>query len=138
MAAPGTAIGRPVPLGPSPWARARPYAAAATLVGAAGVALGAVLGSVTPPPPLLITAGGIGGLAVLALALARYEAAVVLGVALIAVVKVEPAPADAILVVAMLVALVTGRFDLAPGPHGDGRAGRGAARPERDLDRRGD
>jgi O-antigen ligase len=116
MAAPGTAIGRPVPLGPSPWARTRPYAASAALVGAAGVALGGVLGSVTPPPPLLIAAGGLGALAVLAFALARYEAAVVLGVALIAVVKVDPAPADAILVVAMLAALVTGRFDLARVP----------------------
>jgi O-antigen ligase len=116
MAATPTATERPLRLGPPGWARARPYAAVVVLGGAAAVALAEVLGSVAPPPALLIAVGGIGALAVLALALARYETTVVLGVALIAVVKVEPAPADAILLVAMLVAVVTGRFDLARAP----------------------
>ena len=116
MAANPTASQRPVELGSPAWARARPYAAVMVLVGVAGIALGRVLGSIASPPALLIAAGGIGALAVLALALARYEETVVLGVALIAVVKVEPAPADAILLVAMLAALVTGRFDLARVP----------------------
>jgi O-antigen ligase len=113
MAATPSASARPLQLGLSAWARARPYAGGAALVGAAGVALGALLGSVAPPPPLLIVASGLGTLALLTLALTRYEATVLLGVALIAVVKVDPAPADAILAMAMLVALVTGRFDLA-------------------------
>jgi O-antigen ligase len=103
MAAPGTA-------------RARPYAAGAALVAAAAVASGGLLAPVAPPPPALIAAGGLGALAMLALALARYEAAVLLGLALLAVVRFEPAPADAVLLVAMLVAVVTGRFDLARVP----------------------
>ena len=74
---------------------------------------------------------------VLALALARYETTVVLGVALLAVVKVDPAPADAILLVAMLVALATGRFDLARVPTAMVVFVSGA-RAERDLDGRGD
>ena len=116
MAATPTATERPLRLGPPTRTRARPYAPVVVLAGAAAVALGAGLGSVAPPPTQLIAAGGIGALAVLALAHARYETAVVLGVALIAVVKVEPAPADAILLVAMLAALVTGRLDLARVP----------------------
>ena len=116
MAATPTATERPLRLGPPGWARARPYAAVVVLGSATAVALVEALSSVAPPPPLLIAVGGIGALAVLALALARYETAVVLGVALIALVKVEPAPTDAVLLVAMLAALVTGRFDLVRAP----------------------
>jgi O-antigen ligase len=116
MAATPTATERPLRLGPPAWPRARRYAAGVALAGAAAVALGTGLGSVAPPPPQLIAAGGLSALAVLALALARYEAAVALGVALIAIVKFEPAPADGVLIVVMLVALVTGRLDIARVP----------------------
>ncbi|MDP8943870.1 MAG: O-antigen ligase family protein, partial [Actinomycetota bacterium] len=65
-----------------------------------------------PPPLIVVLAAGLALVGVLALALARYEAAVALGVALLAAVKVEPAPPDAVFGVVMAVALVTGRFDL--------------------------
>ena len=49
-------------------------------------------------------------LAIVALAVARLDAAVVLGLALTSIVLVEPAPADVVLVVVIAVATVTGRF----------------------------
>jgi hypothetical protein len=55
---------------------------------------------------------GFGLLGTLALALARYDTAVALGIFLLAAVRIEPAPADLILFVVIAVALVTGRFDL--------------------------
>ena len=63
-----------------------------------------------PPPWGLIIAGCAGLGAVLALAIARYETAVALGILLLGVVRVEPAPPDAIFAIVMSVALVTGRF----------------------------
>jgi len=66
-----------------------------------------------PAPPLtLAVAAGIAGLAVLALALARFDAAVALGMLIFGFVLVEPAPPDAVLAIAIAVALVTGRFSL--------------------------
>lgn len=65
------------------------------------------------PPTGVIVAGGTLGLGgAVALALARYEAAVALGFLLLGAVVAEPAPADAIFAVVMAIALVTGRFDL--------------------------
>lgn len=67
----------------------------------------------SPPPAVSSTViGGVAGLAVLALALARYEAAAAFGFLLFGVVFVEPSPPDAVLVLVMAVALVTGRFTL--------------------------
>jgi hypothetical protein len=60
----------------------------------------------------VILAFGFGLLGTLALALARYDTAVALGIFLLAAVRIEPAPADLILFVVIAVALVTGRFDL--------------------------
>src|SRR4051794_4069347 len=51
-------------------------------------------------------------LLVLALAVARYDAAVALGLCLLPVVKFEPAPSDAVFAIVIVVAVVTGRFDL--------------------------
>ena len=48
----------------------------------------------------------------LALALARFDAAVGLGVALLGIVVVDPAPADLVFVVVIAVAAASGRFDL--------------------------
>src|SRR5262245_44737639 len=53
---------------------------------------------------------GLGVMAILGLAVVRPEAAVGLGVALLAVVRVEPAPADAVFAILMGLAFVTGRF----------------------------
>lgn len=82
-------------------------AAAGLLVFA--VAVGVAL-SKRPLPLTLVLAFGVGLLGTLALALARYDAAVGLGVFLLAAVRIEPAPADMILFVVIAVALVTGRF----------------------------
>ena len=60
----------------------------------------------------VVLAGGLGLTAVLALAIARYDAAVFLGFMLLGVVQFEPAPPDAALSVVIAVALVTGRVDL--------------------------
>src|SRR5262245_54663250 len=51
-------------------------------------------------------------MAVLALALARYEAAAALGMLIFGIVFVQPAPPDAVLMIVMAVAIVTGRFTL--------------------------
>jgi O-antigen ligase len=69
-----------------------------------------------PLPPALAITGGIGLVAVLALALARYHAAVALGLVLLGVQAVEPAPPDAILLVVMALAFVTARFRLRSAP----------------------
>jgi hypothetical protein len=84
------------------------------LAGAAGllvfaVATGVVL-SKHPLPLTLVLAFGVGLLGTLALAIARYDAAVGLGIFLLAAVRIEPAPADLILFVVIAVAFVTGRF----------------------------
>jgi O-Antigen ligase len=65
-----------------------------------------------PPPPLFVVAVGVGLLGTLALALARYDAAVAIGFLLLAIVRVEPAPTDVILGAVIAVAFVTGRFAL--------------------------
>ena len=84
------------------------------LAGAAGLLLFAVATGVAlskhPLPMTLVLAFGVGLLGTLALVLARYDAAVALGVFLLAAVRIEPAPADLILCVVIAVALVTGRF----------------------------
>ncbi len=69
-----------------------------------------------PPSWMVVLAGGVGLVLVLALAVARYEAAVALGIALLGVVAVEPSPPDGVFAVVMAVALVTGRFDLGKAP----------------------
>jgi O-antigen ligase len=65
-----------------------------------------------PPPLALVLAAGVSLLAILALALTRYDMAVALGVLLLAVVRVEPAPPDLVFAVVIAVAAVTSRFHL--------------------------
>lgn len=66
-----------------------------------------------PPPSLgLVMAGGLAATGVLALALARFDAAIALGLVLLAVVNVEPAPPDLVFMAVIAVAAVTGRFDI--------------------------
>jgi predicted secreted protein len=89
---------------------------AAPLVGAAGLlvvalAFGVVL-SRYPPSVAVVFAVGLGLLGTLALALARYDAAVGLGLFLLAAVRFEPAPADLVLAVVIAVAAATNRFSL--------------------------
>ena len=68
--------------------------------------------SANPPPLQLVLVGGIGALLVLALVLTKIEVAVGLGILLLGVVRLEPAPTDFILGTVVAVALVTGRFSL--------------------------
>ena len=72
------------------------------------VAVGVVLGRAPLPLPLVL-AFGVGLLGTLALAMARFDAAVVLGVLLLAVVRWEPAPPDLAVAVVIALALVTAR-----------------------------
>jgi O-Antigen ligase len=93
---------------------------AGRLAAAAGLLLLAVAAGVAlsrhPLPLTLVFAFGFGLLGTLALALARYDTAVALGIFLLAAVRIEPAPADLIFFVVIAVALVTGRFDLRRAP----------------------
>lgn len=69
-------------------------------------------------PGWAVLAGGLCLLGVLALAVANYDAAVALGFLLFAVVRVEPAPADAVFAVVIAVAVVTGRMNVSSTPAG--------------------
>jgi O-antigen ligase len=93
--------------------QARPPRAAGAALGAAilGLALAGLLYRF-PPSLALALAGGIVLVAALALAVARYHAAVALGFALLGVVLIEPAPADGVFVVLMAIAVVSRRFRL--------------------------
>ena len=62
------------------------------------------------PSTTLAVAAGIALLAALSLALARYETAAGLSMLILGVVFVEPAPPDALLMVVIAVALVTGNL----------------------------
>lgn len=84
----------------------------AAIVALLGVGIGYAASTYTPPSTPLLLAGGIGFAGLLALTLARYDAAVALGFLLLGVVAVEPAPPDAILAVVIAIAAVTGRFDI--------------------------
>jgi hypothetical protein len=65
-----------------------------------------------PPSWQMVLVVGVGMIGVLALAVARYEAAVALGFLLFGVVAVEPAPPDGVFAVVIAVAVMTGRFSL--------------------------
>jgi O-antigen ligase len=81
---------------------------------AAGGVLAVVLGFVVAehPPPLGYAAALVGAAGIVALAAARYDLAIAAGFVLLGVVRVEPAPTDALLAAAIGVAIVGRRFDL--------------------------
>ena len=81
-----------------------------------GVGMGVALSSYTLPSPGFLLAAGLAMCALLALALARLDAAVALGFGLLGVVAVEPAPPDVVLLTVIAIAAVTGRFDLSRVP----------------------
>lgn len=83
----------------------------------AGAALGVVLWLYPPPLPVVL-AGSIGLSGMLALAVARYDLAVGLGILMLGIVRFEPAPPDAIFAIVIAVAAVTGRFRLEGVPLG--------------------
>lgn len=74
--------------------------------------LTAIAFSDRPPPLTLGVAAGVALVTVLAVALASYDAVALLGTVLLGVVFFEPAPPDAVFLVGMAVAAVTGRFAL--------------------------
>ena len=89
---------------------------AAPLAGLAGAAAAAVvLGMVlaADPPPQTMVAAGVAGVALMVtLAVVSYDTAVALGFVLFGVVRVEPAPSDALLAVLAALAVVSGRVHL--------------------------
>jgi O-antigen ligase len=85
--------------------QASPLAGAAAAGGVAGIVV-----AIGPAPGAL--AGAIGLWAMLAIALASREAAIALGFLLFGVVRVEPAPADAVLALVAGLAIATGQVDL--------------------------
>lgn len=85
--------------------------AIAAVLAAAVLSVGLVAATETLSPSLpLAMAAGVGGTGFLALALARFDHAVALGFALMAVVEFEPAPPDAAFALIIAVAVATGRF----------------------------
>src|SRR4051812_19043345 len=88
----------------------------AAIVAAAGAAAVAAPVLARHPPSPVLVAGVIGVAALLMLAVSRFDAVVALGFLLLGVVKVEPAPTDALLAIA--IALSIARLDLrrVPGP----------------------
>ena len=97
--------------------QARPTHAGAAALGAAvlGLALAGLLYRF-PPSLALALVGGIVLVGALALALARYHAAVAVAFGLLGVVLVEPAPADGVFVVLIAIAVVSRRFRLSAVP----------------------
>ena len=80
-------------------------------IAASALALPVALGLARSEAPFgLELVGGAAFLTIVALAVARLDAAVVLGLALTGIVLVEPAPADVVLVDVIAVATVTGRI----------------------------
>jgi O-antigen ligase len=90
--------------------RATPLAGLAGAT-AAGAALGVALAA-DPPSGLMPAAAVLGIWLVLGLALASPGAAIALGFVLFGVVRVEPAPADAVLGLLAALAIATGQVDL--------------------------
>jgi hypothetical protein len=99
----------------SPRPRSRSGGGAALAAGVLGLVLALLLYRF-PPPLGLSLVGGVAMIAVLALAIARYHAAVALAFALLGVVLVEPAPSDGVFVVLMGIALVGRHFRLSAVP----------------------
>lgn len=91
----------------------------AACVGSALLALFLALGlflSRAPLPMPVVLGFGIGLLGTLALALTRYDAAVGLGILLLAAVRIEPAPSDLVFGVLIAVAFATWKFELHRAP----------------------
>jgi len=88
-------------------------------VGSALLALFLAFGlflSRAPLPMPVVLGFGIGLLGTLALALTRYDAAVGLGILLLAAVRIEPAPSDLVFGVLIAVAFATWKFELHRAP----------------------
>ncbi len=91
-----------------------PGSTAAALAACIILAVGLSALAATAPLPSVgfILGGGIGLLGILALAILRYDLAVGLGIMLLSIVKIEPAPPDLVFAVVIGVATVTGRMNM--------------------------
>jgi O-antigen ligase len=106
-----------------PIGRSRPRSERHVAVGAAlasipaGIALGLALSGISLPFAAVVVVT-LGAVAVLALAIVRPHAAVALGVALMGVVIVQPAPTDGVFLVVIAIAMASGGFSIrnVPGP----------------------
>jgi O-antigen ligase len=108
-----TALDHPIPAGPLSAPSRRLWTASGlTILVMVAVGLGFGLGRLPETSPALVAVGALAALAVLALAVARYDAAVAFGFAIFGVVSFQPAPTDAVFMCVIAVALVTGRFDI--------------------------
>jgi O-antigen ligase len=112
--APAVTVGaEAVPLSTLPSIRSgRPGPLLAVGAGAAFTLVVALTLASRPPTPSGLAAVVLGGGAIVAFTVARYEQAVALGFLLLGVVRVEPAPSDALLAVAAALAAATGHFSL--------------------------
>ena len=88
----------------------RRAAASAGAVLAVSFALAVLLAREAPPPPLLVAVAGVAALAVVGLVLVRYEVAIAIGLLLLAVVRFQPAPTDAVFALVICTAVLSGRF----------------------------
>jgi O-antigen ligase len=77
-----------------------------------GALMGFVLAGHPLPPTKVVLGGGLALLALLALALTRFDSVVFLGFLLMSLVWVQPGPPDVVFAVLFAVAVATGRFRL--------------------------
>ena len=89
--------------------------AAMVMLALLGAAVAVGIGTADVPLRLVL-AGGIGLIAALALSVARYETACVIGLLLLGIVRIEPAPVDGMFAVIIAVGIATGRIDLRAAP----------------------
>ena len=111
----GWPVSRPAPgmAGGSSRARWRPFAPVRRCRCDGGGRIACADRGVTapgPPSPLLVLAAGTAALATVALVFLRYELAVLVGMVLLALVRVQPAPTDAVFALVIVVAVLSGRF----------------------------
>lgn len=88
-----------------------PAICGAGLIFIAAVAIAQFGSTHTPPPITLICVAGLGGLGLLALAIARYDYAVGFAFAISGYVNGVPTPSDLVIFVIIMAALATGRFE---------------------------
>jgi O-antigen ligase len=96
------------PIGGVPALRRAATSAGAVL--AVSFALAVFLAREAPPSPPVVAVAGVAALALVGLVLVRYEVAIALGLLLLAVVRFQPAPTDAVFAVVIGTAVLSGRF----------------------------
>ena len=88
----------------------RRAAASAGAVLAVSFALAVVLAREASPSPPVVAVAAVAALAIVGLILVRYEVAIALGLLLLAVVRFQPAPTDAVFALVICTAVLSGQF----------------------------